>query len=118
MKNNITILEMPINGGQPKQGTHLGPEALRKARLIESLQELDYTVTDLGDLKLGEFVPETGSNRLKNLGHVVEACSDLAKAIDEIDVTEEFPLILGGDHSMAIGTLAGIAKKYDKLGVI
>jgi len=118
MKNNITVLGVPLNSGQPKPGTHLGPKELRQARLIERLQELNYKVTDLGDLNLGEYVMETDTHHLKNLNHVVESCSKLAKAIAEIDMKEEFPLILGGDHSMAIGTLAGIAKNYSDLGVI
>jgi len=118
MKKNITVLGMPINSGQPKLGTHLGPEGLRDARLIERLRELNYKVTDLGDLKLDEYVAETGNEPLKNLNHVESSCNRLAEAIDKINVKEEFPLILGGDHSMAIGTLTGIAKKYNDLGVV
>ena len=115
MKNRISILGMPMNGGQPKEGTHLGPDALRNAQIIERLQGLNYTVTDLGDVKLDRVLEESRDNRLKNLDYVITACSDLAKRIEEI---EDFPLILGGDHSIAIGTLAGIGKKHDNLGVI
>jgi arginase len=118
MKNRISILGMPMNGGQPKAGTHLGPEALRNAQIIERLQRLNYTVTDLGDLKFDRVLEKSKDSRLKNLDHVVTACSDLAESIEEISIKGDFPLILGGDHSMTIGTLAGVERKYNNLGVI
>jgi len=107
-----------MNSGQQKLGTHLGPDALRDAKIVEKLQELNYSVTDLGNVELGEIKDKTNEIYLKNLDHVVTACESLANAMQKIDTKEEFPLILGGDHSMTIGTLAGIAKKYSNLGVI
>ena len=118
MKQRISLLGMPLNSGQPKVGTHLGPKALRDAKIVERLQELNYAVTDLGDVALDDFVAETGDNNLKNLDHVLKSNVDLATAVEKIDMDSEFPFILGGDHSMAIGTLAGLGKKFDNLGVI
>jgi len=118
MEKRITVLGMPMNGGQPKPGTHLGPEALRNAGLIERLRELNPMLIDLGDVNLKEFSPETEGSGLKNLDYVVSSCTDLVGAINKVDVKKEFLLVLGGDHSMTIGTLAGIANRYDNLGVI
>jgi len=119
MKDKISVLGMPMNNGQPNPGTNLGPKALRNAQTIERLRELDYTVTDLGDLELDQVLEKKpGNTYLRNLNYVAKACSALAESVENICEKGGFPLILGGDHSIAIGTLAGLGKSYANLGVI
>jgi arginase len=118
MRRNISILGMPMNGGQPKEGTDLGPKALRDAGIAEELQKKGYNVTDLGDEELEVLTKENSNPNLLNLTYVSESCEKLCQEIQKIDLSQEFPFILGGDHSMAIGTLAGIASNHKNLGVI
>lgn len=115
----ISVIGMPMDLGQLRRGVDMGPSAIRYAGVIERLENLGFQVDDLGDIQIGrdklETDPKTG---VRNLDVVVKASEKLMRKIDEVMEENSFPLILGGDHSIAIGTLAGVAKKFNKLGVI
>lgn len=115
----ISVIGMPMDLGQLRRGVDMGPSAIRYAGVIERLENLGFQVDDLGDIQIGrdklETDPKTG---VRNLDAVVKASEKLMRKIDEVMEENSFPLILGGDHSIAIGTLAGVAKKFNKLGVI
>ena len=75
------------------------------------------TVEDIGDIAIGRR--ETSKNtKLRNLEEVVAANTILANRVNDIIAEGNFPIVLGGDHSIAIGTLAGLADRYENLGVI
>jgi arginase len=115
----ISLIGVPMDLGQTRRGVDMGPSAIRYAGVVERLENIDYEVDDLGDIVIGraEKVPNTESN-LKNLKSVAEASEKLAEAVNEVIKEGSFPLVLGGDHSIAIGTLAGVSKHYKNLGVI
>ena len=119
MNKNIGILGVPMDLGQMRRGVDMGPSAMRYAGLIERLENLGYEVEDHGDVDIPqrEKVASTETN-LKNLQGVIEASTRLAEGVDKIIEDGHFPLVLGGDHSIAIGTLAGVSKHYNNLGVI
>jgi arginase len=97
----------------------MGPSAIRCADIFERLEQLNIEVEDLGDIIVGrpEKANKPGTN-LKNLPLVAKGNALLAARVDEIIEGGSFPLVLGGDHSIAIGTLAGVAKHYENVGVI
>jgi len=105
--------------GQLRRGVDMGPSAIRYAGVVERLESLGYQVDDLGDIEIGRdrltTDPLTG---LRNLEAVVQASAKVAEKVDKIMKEGSFPLVLGGDHSIAIGTLAGISKYFKNLGVI
>ncbi len=105
--------------GQMRRGVDMGPSAIRYAGINERLKPLFDDIHDLGDIPIGrpEVVVDKESN-LRNLDLVAEKSELLAKKVDEAIQSGSFPLVLGGDHSIAIGTLAGVAKHYKNLGVI
>ena len=105
--------------GQMRRGVDMGPSAIRYAGINERLKPLFDEVHDLGDIPIGrpEVVVDKESN-LRNLDLVAEKNTLLAEKVDEVIESGSFPLVLGGDHSIAIGTLAGVAKHYKNLGVI
>ncbi|WP_409303808.1 arginase [Peribacillus sp. SCS-155] len=115
----ITMIGLPMDLGQTRRGVDMGPSAIRYAGVVERLERLNIEVDDLGDIAIGrpKLVHNPNSN-LKNLKLVAEANALLAHRVDEIIESGSFPLVLGGDHSIAIGTLAGTAKHYENLGVI
>src|SRR5689334_6695861 len=115
----ISIIGMPMDLGQLRRGVDMGPSAMRYAGMIERLKTLQYEIDDLGDIPIGrpEVVVRKDTN-LRNLELVAEKSELLAKKVDEVVSAGSFPLVLGGDHSIAIGTLAGVAKHYKNLGVI
>ena len=115
----ITIIGMPMDLGQLRRGVDMGPSAMRYAGMVERLKRLNYEVEDFGDITIGR--PEINKKideKLRNLELVVEKSNLLAEKVNEVVESGAFPLVLGGDHSIAIGTLAGVAKHYQNLGVI
>ncbi|HET7616725.1 MAG TPA: arginase, partial [Bacillales bacterium] len=93
------------------------------AGVVERLKDLGYEIKDRGDIEIGrpdQEEQEAGKDEgnLKNLKEVSEGNQKLSEAVSEEITSGRFPLVLGGDHSIAIGTLAGVSKHYENLGVI
>ena len=115
----ISIVGLPMDLGQTRRGVDMGPSAMRYAGIVDRLKSLKIDVEDLGDIVISRLTGSSRSNsNLKNLSLVAEASNKLAAKVDEIVQGGSFPLVLGGDHSIAIGTLAGVSKHYQNLGVI
>lgn len=119
MTRKLSIIGMPMDLGQMRRGVDMGPSAIRYAGINERLKPLFDEIHDMGDIPIGrpEVVVDQESN-LRNLDLIAEKNTLLADKVDEAIQSGYFPLILGGDHSIAIGTLAGVAKHYKNLGVI
>lgn len=115
----LTIIGMPMDLGQMRRGVDMGPSAIRYAGVFERLSKLFSSIEDWGDISVGrpETIIDVQSN-LRNLQLIAEKNLMLAEMVDKIIQSKSFPLILGGDHSIAIGTLAGVSKHYTNLGVI
>ncbi|MGM9924880.1 MAG: arginase [Bacillus sp. (in: firmicutes)] len=119
MKRQISIIGVPMDLGQKRRGVDMGPSAIRYAGIVERLESLCYEVKDLGDLTVQyNTYRESPEGAVMNKELVTQVNEDLAQAVDGIVRNKAFPLILGGDHSIAMGSLAGIAKHYNNLGVI
>ncbi|UQZ75058.1 arginase [Niallia circulans] len=115
----LTIIGMPMDLGQMRRGVDMGPSAIRYAGVFERLSKLFSSIEDWGDISVGrpETIIDVQSN-LRNLHLIAEKSLMLAEMVDKIIQSKSFPLILGGDHSIAIGTLAGVSKHYTNLGAI
>jgi arginase len=109
-KKAVGVLGVPLAYGASMAGVELGPAALRVARLNRRIAQLGYEVRDLGDLPVeqSQSVPETG-DKLKHLREIKAACEALAQKVEQVLEEGELPLVLGGDHSIAIGSMAGFA---------
>lgn len=119
----VRMIGFPIDLGTDRRGVDMGPSAMRIADIDLRLQALGYTVIDEGDIPIKNIeIQEEQNSKLKYLPEVAEMSEVLARRVKDALNAEEFPLIIGGDHSMSIGTLAGIGaycKEKDKtLGVI
>lgn len=120
MQKTISLIGVPMDLGQTRRGVDMGPSAIRYSGIVERIEKLGYTVRDLGDLS----IPRPNASRadesadLRNLQEVVEVNTKLAEVVKEEVTKGAFPLVLGGDHSIAIGSLAGLATHYERLGVI
>lgn len=114
----VTIVGLPMDFGQARRGVDMGPSAIRYAGIIDKLEKLHIKVEDRGDIAVGREMSVQSVGNLKNLNQVVAGNASLAKEVEDIVSSGSFPLVLGGDHSIAIGTLAGLGKHYKNLGVI
>ncbi len=118
-KLNFSIIGVPMDLGQNRRGVDMGPSAIRYAGVVERLEALGHNVKDEGDIAISHARKEQSPNtHLRNLQDVIEANLALAEKVHEVLTQGQFPLVLGGDHSIAIGTLAGLADRYENLGVI
>jgi arginase len=104
--------------GQDRRGVDMGPSAIRYARLQGALEELGYRVEDLGNAAtpLPETVEKIGE--IKHLATVRDVCEEVAGRAEAMISEGYFPIFLGGDHSIAIGTVSGVAKNAGRTGLI
>ncbi|WP_124726445.1 arginase [Staphylospora marina] len=118
-KKPITIIGMPMDLGQGRRGVDMGPSAIRYASAQSLLEKLGYEVEDLGDLHVPspESTPQ-GDPRLKYLEAIRDVNEQLAETVSGVVQRGRFPLVLGGDHSMGIGTVAGVARHFENMGLI
>lgn len=119
----VDIIGFPMDLGAGRRGVDMGPSALRIAQLSEKLLRLGYKVNDLGDINIQIMERQKIENpNLRYLKEIVRTSQTLANRVEKTLESKHFPLVIGGDHSMAIGTIAGISsycKKNDlTLGVI
>ncbi len=115
----VSIIGVPMDLGQKRRGVDMGPSALRYAGLIEEIEAIGYEVRDYGDLQIDRSrVKETVPENLTNLHEVIRVSEELQNEVEKIQEEGSFPLLLGGDHSMSIGSIAGLSKRFQNLGVI
>jgi arginase len=109
----VSILGVPLGFGSSMAGVDIGPAALRVARLNQRIAQLGYEVRDLGDLRIvrPDVLAET-VERPKYLREISTACEDLATEVRDVLSAGELPITLGGDHSIAIGSIAGVSSFF------
>ncbi|MBA2294283.1 MAG: arginase [Actinobacteria bacterium] len=105
----VSIVGAPLDLGQGRRGVDMGPSAIRYAGLEERLTSFGCRVTDRGNLVVP--APEAlavRDTRARFLPEILETCAELAAIVEEIVGSGGQPLVLGGDHSLALGTLSGL----------
>ncbi len=112
-RHNIAIVGAPLDLGAGRRGVDMGPSAIRVANLNGRLSELGYQVEDLGNVPViqPESHPE-GHPRAKYLPQITDTCTRLAELVEKVFGSGAFPLVLGGDHSVAIGTVSGVSHYF------
>ena len=121
--SKISIIGVPMDLGADRRGVDMGPSALRYADLNQLLAELGHEIEDLGDLDV--IIPETqhyGDPQAKYLTEIAAACTRLAQMTLDVFERGRTPLVLGGDHSIAVGTMSGMSEGFrrrnQKLGLL
>jgi arginase len=109
----IRVIGVPLDLGQSRRGVDMGPSAVRVAGLEARLEELDHQVEDGGNVPVP--IPEQkkeGDASAKYLKEITATCTKLAELVLKTLEAGKVPLCLGGDHSMAAGTVSGVAEFY------
>lgn len=115
----IRVIGAPMDLGADRRGVDIGASAIRYAGLNDQLRRLGYSVNDIGNIVVPQ--PESqpiGNPHLKYLEPIVQVSEELANAVTAALQDEEFPLVLGGDHSIALGSITGVARVHSDIGVI
>jgi arginase len=113
----VAIIGAALDLGQGRRGVDMGPSALRYADLEERLVSLGYEVRDLGNVQTAE--PEATAMRdetARYLPEILAACAQIAVLVLKAVEADSLPLVLGGDHSVALGTLGGLAAAHGRPG--
>ena len=118
-KRDVAIIGAALDLGQERRGVDMGPSAIRYAGLAERLVSLGLTVRDHGNVEAA--VPEATAlrdERARFLPEIKATCERIADAVAEEARAGATPLVLGGDHSVALGTLGGLASVHGEGGVL
>ncbi|HSZ98362.1 MAG TPA: arginase [Bradyrhizobium sp.] len=114
----IAVLGAPIEIGASQRGTLMGPAALRTAGLLTVLEELDFTVEDHGDLTVGGVAPlmDTPPENTKHYREIQRWIRTISARAYELAKTGAIPIFLGGDHSLSMGSINGVARHCREQG--
>ena len=121
--SHIAIVGAPLDLGQDRRGVDMGPSAVRVAGLNARLASLGYEVTDLGNIPAEQAeAAAPGDAHAKYLAQIAAACGLLGERVYRALGGGYLPVVLGGDHSVAVGSVSGVAKAYrergEKIGLI
>jgi arginase len=122
-QSHIAIIGAPLDLGSGRRGVDMGPSAMRVANINKRVASLGYEVEDLGNVPVEqpESLPE-GPRHAKYLPQIVHLCQKLATMVETVAEDGKAPLVLGGDHSIAVGTVTGMARyfrrKKKRLGLL
>ncbi len=119
----VVLIGFPMDLGAGRRGVDMGPSALRIAEIEKKLRALGYEVIDEGDIVVKtQEIQRITDERQRFLPEISRACDKLAQRVKKVLDDGRFPLILGGDHSMSIGSIAGASaycREHDlRLGVV
>ena len=121
--NDVDLLGVPMDLGGARRGTDMGPSAIRIAGLEEKLEQLGYDVQDGGDIHVeSRETSRLGDSKSKFAREIARCCEQLRKKVHASVAKGRRPIVLGGDHSIAMGTVAGVAGWHraqgDSIGLI
>src|SRR5258708_17834515 len=109
----IRVIGVPLDLGQSRRGVDMGPSAVRVAGLEARLEALGHEVEDGGNVSVA--IPEQkkeGDTHAKYLKEITATCTKHAELVIKTLEAGKIPMTLGGDHSVAAGTVAGVAEVY------
>lgn len=118
---DVSVIGVPIMYGCDIQGVQYGPAKLRENEMVEIIEEYKENVYDLGDIHVAK-VPESNKydhhKNIKYFKQVVDTNRNLAHAVYSALSAKSFPFVVGGDHSLGLGSIAGASKHFENLAVI
>jgi len=114
----VGILGVPLDLGASLRGTDMGPSAIRYAGLADALGAIGHTVTEFGNVPVPVAGQIHGGTAPRYLGEIVAVCERVADAVGSLMDRGHVPLVLGGDHSLALGTLAAVGQRHPDVGLI
>ena len=115
----VAVIGAPLDLGAGRRGVDMGPSAIRYAGLSERLARLGRTAVDLGNVEAAvQEAIEVHDERARYLPEIMAACGRIADLVADAVTDGYVPLVLGGDHTVALGTLGGLARVHGAGGVL
>jgi arginase len=114
---DIALISVSIDLGAGRRGVDMGPSALRIAGITQELESIGHRVLEIGTVNAGGFeTTDTGESALRFLSEIVDVASRTRDMVAKGLSDGCMPLILGGDHSLSIGSVAAVAQEYRRQG--
>jgi arginase len=118
-RGNVTIIGAALDLGAGRRGVDMGPSAIRYAGLDGRLAELGYAYDDRGNVGTAVAeATEVGDEHARFLPQIKQTSGHIAELVAEAAASGSIPLVLGGDHSVALGTLGGLREVHGLGGVV
>lgn len=115
----VTVIGMPLDLGADRRGVDMGPSAIRYAGLKHELERIGIEVEDLGNVNIPAPESHPPRNvRAKYAEEIVRGCRRLSRMVSQAIQRDRVAVVLGGDHSLAMGSIVGASRCHDKLGLI
>ncbi|MEO0603401.1 MAG: arginase family protein, partial [Myxococcota bacterium] len=120
----VSITNVHLDLGAGRRGTDMGPSAIHVAGLVPQLTGLGHEVVGVSSIASEEYesVPDVGDPNARFLEPIRRTCAELADRVEAQAIQGVVPLVLGGDHAQAIGTIAGLARarrpRRERVGVL
>ena len=115
----VELIGAPQDLGQVRRGVDMGPSAVRVAGVIARLRSLGFEVIDRGNISCAEMsTADEGDPKARFLNAIVRDSEELARTVEAAVRAGSFPLVIGGDHSIAIGTMGGVAAVEPRQGLL
>ena len=117
----INLIGVPLFYGSDRRGADLGPNKLREKNIIDILRNVGHTVYDSGNLIVEDIEEDKKFHyhpKMKYLNPIVQVNTNLAHQVYSSLSAKSFPLILGGDHSLGLGSISGASKYHENMAVI
>lgn len=117
---NLNIITVPTFYGCDKKGVELGPDTLIRNNLLSNIKNCGHTINEIINIPVNTDDKNKFDNnkQIKYFDKVIPIVKNLSKAIEKSYKDNAFPLVLGGDHAISIGSLAGFSKNFKNTGVI
>lgn len=118
---NISLIGVPMFFGSDKKGADFGPQKLREKNIVEVLNRNNHTVYDCGDIYVENIKDQQKydyHSTMKYLKPIVEVNRNLAHQVYSALCSHSFPIVMGGDHSLGLGSISGVSKYYKDIAVI
>lgn len=116
---HVALVGVPLDLGAGRRGTDMGPSAVRYAQLQAELEALGYRVTDLGNVSfpVAERL-EVGDSRARYADAIVRVCEEVDRVVTAALRQGALPVVVGGDHSLSLGSVAAVARQQPELGLL
>jgi arginase len=118
---DINLIGVPVCFGSDRHGVNFGPEKLREKDVVNIIKKNNHTIYDLGNIyikKVGESDKYSSHERMKYFDQIVEIDTNLAQQVYNALASGNFPFVIGGDHSLGLGSISGSSKHFDNLAVV
>ena len=115
MPHKVRIIGVPMDLGASRRGVDMGPSALRVGGLATHIKQMGHQLEDIGNIPVKQ--PEEqhyGEKKAKYLNEIAETCQGLAAIVEKTLDEGMIPIVMGGDHSIAVGTVGGVSRHFQK----